>query len=76
MELDFILLKKKKVKFRLARYLHLCHRFFDYGCPLIDNIKWMKGKVAAKCVPLQFLTDALMWAAVIMHTKDRAPEGL
>lgn len=26
-------------KILLAPYFHLYHCFFDYGCPLIDNIK-------------------------------------
>lgn len=60
----------------MAPYLHLYHCFFDYGCPLMDNIKWMRGKVTAKCVPLQFLTDALIWAAVIMDKEGESSERI
>lgn len=63
-------------KLHLSQCLYLYHCFFDNSCPLIDNIKWMRGKVTSKCVPLQFLTDALIWAAVIMDKEGDSSQKI
>lgn len=40
----------------------------------MDHIKWMRGKVTAKCVPLQLLTDAMIWAAAVIDKEGESSE--
>lgn len=50
----------------LAQYLHLFLSFFDYGCPLIDDINSMREKVTAKLSHSNFWQMPWYEPAIIM----------